>query len=122
MCLNGSFGGWVDRSDSSWRQNGGNNTRKGTEGMKKEPLITCNIITLIQNIVAYFEVKRSKKVTVRVREGNSFRPKSDTYPKVVYVEDGTILVGQSHEYYQCRWNIHDTRATNEHHHRSSCCH
>ena len=44
--------------------------------MKKMPLIPCNIIARIQNIVACFEVKRARKVTVRVRERNRVRPKA----------------------------------------------
>ena len=65
MFLSDSADGWVDRSGSGW-ENGGNDTRNGTEGIKKEPLITCNIIPRIQNIAAGLEVKRSRKVTVRV--------------------------------------------------------
>ena len=75
MRLSRSFGGWFNSSGSSWRQNWRNDTRNGTEGMKKKPLIPYNIIAWIQNIVACFEVKRSRKVTVRVRERNSVRPK-----------------------------------------------
>ena len=54
----------------------GGTTLETEQIMKKKPLIPCNIIARIQNIVACFEVKRTKKVTVRVREKNRVCPKA----------------------------------------------
>ena len=69
-------GGRVNRVDSSFGQKWGNDTRNRIQGTKKEPLIICNIITQIQNLLAHFKVKRTREITIRIRKGNSVYPKA----------------------------------------------